>query len=238
MPDDCGNDKGGGLVTLIPNQQQQPSPVRQQILEPWDPNRDEFGGCNENLSDLGSHWFLSLTTYADNCTAQDAQNNGALSTRNTALSQKGVDRIVKEVHHELVMLPFYGVFDNLLYNVSPDGTVTLLGEASRPTLKSDAERAVREIEGVERVDNQIKVLTVSPNDDRIRRATYRKIFGHSVLSQYQLRAVPPIHIVVDNGHVKLEGVVARQMEKQVAGMQANSVSGVFSVENNLRVEND
>ena len=182
--------------------------------------------------------FLSLATYANNCTAQEAQNNSAQSTRSTALSQKGVDHIVKEVHHELVMLPFYGVFDNLLYNVSPDGTVTLLGEASRPTLKSDAERAVREIEGVERVDNQIKVLPVSPNDDRIRRATYRKIYGHSVLSQYQLRAVPPIHIIVENGHVTLEGVVARQMEKQVAGMQANSVSGVFSVENNLRVEND
>ena len=182
--------------------------------------------------------FLSLATYANNCTAQEAQNNSAQSTRSTALSQKGVDRIVKEVHHELVMLPFYGVFDNLMYKVSPDGTLTLLGEASRPTLKSDAERAVREIEGVERVDNQIKVLPVSPNDDRIRRATYRKIYGHSVLSQYQLRAVPPIHIVVDNGHVMLEGVVARQMEKQVAGMQANSVSGVFSVENNLRVEND
>ncbi len=182
--------------------------------------------------------FLNLATYANNCTAQEAQNNSAQSTRSTALSQKGVDRIVKEVHHELVMLPFYGVFDNLMYKVSPDGTLTLLGEASRPTLKSDAERAVREIEGVERVDNQIKVLPVSPNDDRIRRATYRKIYGHSVLSQYQLRAVPPIHIIVENGHLTLEGVVARQMEKQVAGMQANSVSGVFSVENNLRVEND
>jgi len=182
--------------------------------------------------------FLSVATYANDCNAQEAQNDSAHSTRSTALSQKGVDRVMKEVRHELVMLPFYGVFDNLLYNVSPDGTVTLLGEASRPTLKSDAERAVRHIEGVERVDNQIKVLPVSPNDDRIRRATYRKIYGHNVLSQYQLRAVPPIHIVVDNGHVTLEGVVARQMEKQVAGMQANSVSGVFSVENNLRVEND
>jgi hyperosmotically inducible protein len=182
--------------------------------------------------------FLSLATYANNCTAQEAQNNGAQSTRSTDLSQKGVDRIVKEAHHELVMLPFYGVFDNLLYKVSADGTLTLLGEVSRPTLKSDAERAVREIEGVERVDNQIKVLPVSHNDDRIRRATYRKIYGHSVLSQYQLRAVPPIHIIVENGHVTLEGVVARQMEKQVAGMQANSVSDVFSVENNLRVEND
>jgi hyperosmotically inducible protein len=116
--------------------------------------------------------------------------------------------------------------------------VTLLGDVSRPTLKSDAERAVKEIEGVGRVDNQIKVLPASPNDDRIRRATYRKIYGNTVLSQYQLRAVPPIHIVVENGNVKLEGVVARQIEKQIAGMQANSVSGVFSVENNLRVEND
>ena len=182
--------------------------------------------------------FFSLATYGNNCTAQEAQNDSAQSTRSASLSPKGVERVMKEVHHELVMLPFYGVFDNLLYKVSPDGTVTLLGEASRPTLKSDAERAVREIEGVERVDNQIKVLPVSPNDDRIRRATYRKIYGHSVLSQYQLRAVPPIHIIVENGHVTLEGVVARQMEKQVAGMQANSVSGVFSVENNLRVEND
>src|ERR1700687_269529 len=182
--------------------------------------------------------FLSVATYANNCTAQEAQNNSAQSTRSTALSQKGVDRIVKEVHHELVMLPFYGVFDNLMYKVSPDGTLTLLGEASRPTLKSDAERAVRHIEGVERVDNQIKVLPVSPNDDRIRRATYRQIYGHSVLQQYQLRAVPPIPLIVEERRVTLEGVVARQMEKQVAGMQANSVSGVFSVENNLRVEND
>src|ERR1039458_7459281 len=96
--------------------------------------------------------FLSLATYANDCTAQEAQNDSAQSTRSAALSSKGAERVMKEVHHELVMLPFYGVFDNLLYKVSPDGTVTLLGEASRPTLKSDAERAVREIEGVQRVD--------------------------------------------------------------------------------------
>jgi len=182
--------------------------------------------------------FLGMATYAVSPSPQESMNDSGQSTSSTALSQKGVDRIVKEVHHELVMLPFYGVFDNFEFKVSPDGTVTLLGEVSRPTLKSDAEKAVKGIEGVERVDNQIKVLPVSPNDDRLRRATYRKIYGHSVLSQYQLRAVPPIHIIVNNGHVTLEGVVARSMEKQVAGMQANSVSGVFSVENNLRVEND
>jgi hyperosmotically inducible protein len=153
-----------------------------------------------------------------------------------ALSQKGIDRIVKEVHHELVMLPFYGVFDNLAYKVDPDGTVTLLGQVSRPTLKSDAENAVKRIEGVEKVVNNIEVLPTSINDDRIRRDVYRAIYGNSVLSQYQLRAVPPIHIIVKNGHVALEGVVARAMDKQIAGMQANQVSGVFSVDNNLQVE--
>ena len=160
------------------------------------------------------------------------------STQNAPLSQKGIDRIVKEVHHELMMLPFYGVFDNLAYKVSPDGTVTLLGQVSRPTLKSDAENVVKRIEGVERVDNQIKVLPASPNDDRIRRATYRAIYGNEVLSQYALRAVPPIHIIVENGNVTLEGVVARRMDKQVAEMQAKSVPGVFSVNDNLKVEEE
>ena len=156
-----------------------------------------------------------------------------------ALSQKSIDRIIREVHHELVMLPFYGVFDNLAYKVDPDGTVTLLGQVSPvrgPTLKSDAENAVKRIEGVEKVVNNLEVLPLSSNDDRIRRATYRAIYGNSVLSQYQLRAVPPIHIIVKNGHVTLEGAVARPMDKQIAGMQANGVHGAFSVTNNLVVD--
>jgi hyperosmotically inducible protein len=155
-----------------------------------------------------------------------------------ALSPKGIDRIVKEVHHELVMLPFYGVFDNLAYKVDPDGTVTLLGQVARPTLKSDAENVVKRMEGVEKVVYNIEVLPTSINDDNIRRAVYRAIYGNSVLSQYQLRAVPPIHIIVKNGNVTLEGVVARAMDKQIAGMQANQVSGVFSVTNNLQVEEE
>ncbi|MGD0508184.1 MAG: BON domain-containing protein [Terriglobales bacterium] len=152
------------------------------------------------------------------------------------LPQKSYDRIVKEVRHELVMLPYYGVFDNLSYKVDPDGTVTLLGQVARPTLKSDAENVVKRIEGVAKVVNNIEVMPTSMNDDRIRRAAYRAIYGNSVLSQYQLRAVPPIHIIVNNGHITLEGVVARQMDKQIAGMQANSVQGAFSVTNNLVVE--
>ncbi len=160
---------------------------------------------------------------------QDNQPTGVLS-------QKSIDRIYKEVRHELVMLPYYGVFDNLAYKVDPDGTVTLLGQVARPTLKSDAENVVKRIEGVEKVVNNIEVLPPSPADDRIRRAAYRAIYGNDVLSEYQLRAVPPIHIIVNNGHITLEGIVARQMDKQIAGVQANSVPGTFSVTNNLVVE--
>ena len=177
--------------------------------------------------------ILSMTIFSMAALAshaiQDNQPTGALS-------QKSIDRIIKEVHHELVMLPFYGVFDNLAYKVDPDGTVTLLGQVARPNLKSDAEKSVKGIEGVEKVVNNIEVLPTSINDDRIRRAAYRAIYGNSVLSQYQLRAVPPIHIIVKNGNITLEGVVARQMEKQIAGMQANGVQGAFSVTNNLVVE--
>lgn len=160
----------------------------------------------------------------------------AVAQNRETLSPKSVDRITRDVRHELVMLPFYGVFDNLAYKVDTDGTVTLLGQVARPTLKSDAENSVKRIEGVEKVVNNIDVLPTSINDDRIRRAAYRSIYGNSVLSPYQLRAVPPIHIIVKNGHITLEGVVARNMDKQIAGTQANSVSGAFSVTNNLRVE--
>jgi len=162
---------------------------------------------------------------------QDNQPTGASN-------QKSIDRIYKEVRHELVMLPYYGVFDNLAYKVDPDGTVTLIGQVVNPTLKSDAENVVKRIEGVEKVVNTIEVLPPAPNDDRIRRDTYRAIYGNSVLSMYQLRAVPPIHIIVKNGNITLEGVVARAMDKQVAGVQANSVPGAFSVTNNLVVEEE
>ena len=153
----------------------------------------------------------------------------------SAQNNRGPDRIAKEVRHELVMLPYYNVFDNLAFKV--DGsTVTLLGQVTRPTLKSDAERVVKGIEGVETVVNKIEVLPVSPNDERIRAAVYRAIYGHTALNRYGLQAVPPIHIIVNNGNVTLEGVVASEADKNIANIQANSVPGVFSVKNNLRVE--
>lgn len=150
-------------------------------------------------------------------------------------SPKTQERIVKEVHHVLVMLPFYSLFDNLSYKVE-GSTVTLMGQTVRPTIKSDAERAVKRIEGVEKVVNDIEVLPVSPNDDRIRRAVYRAIYSQPGLDMYALRAVPTIHIIVKNGNVTLEGAVGTQMDKTRAGVAANGVSGVFSVTNNLRVD--
>ena len=152
-----------------------------------------------------------------------------------ASSDTAQNRLVKEVRHELVMLPYYGVFDNLSYKV--DGaTVTLLGQVTRPTLKSDAERTVKRIEGVEVVVNNIEVLPLSPNDDRIRRAVYRAIYSQNGLDRYSLMAVPSIHIIVSNGQVRLEGVVANQGDKNLANITANGVSGVFSVTNNLALE--
>jgi hyperosmotically inducible protein len=149
-------------------------------------------------------------------------------------SQKGQDRLVKEVRHELVMLPYYSVFDDLAYKVDGD-TVTLFGAVTRPTLKSDAENAVKKIEGVERVVNNIEVLPVSPNDDQIRRAVYRAIYSQPGLDMYSLRAVPSIHIIVKSGNVTLTGAVANQGDKDRANIAANGVSGVFSVKNDIQV---
>src|ERR1700676_3899342 len=151
------------------------------------------------------------------------------------LSDRAQNRVEREVRHELVTLPFYGVFDNLAFKVN-GGTVTLIGQVSRPTLKTDAERAVERIEGVERVINRIEVLPLSPYDDRIRLATYRAIYGHTALNRYALQAIPPIHIIVKNGNVTLEGVVANEGDRNIADIRARSVPGVFSVTNNLRVE--
>ncbi len=144
--------------------------------------------------------------------------------------------LASEVRHELVMLPYYSIFDNLSYRV--DGSVvTLFGQVTRPTLKSDAENVVKRIEGVTRVINDIEVLPLSPMDDRIRIAEARAIYGFPSLNRYALGALPPIHIIVKNGNVTLEGVVSSQADKNTAGIRANGVPGVFSVKNNLRVEN-
>jgi hyperosmotically inducible periplasmic protein len=143
--------------------------------------------------------------------------------------------LTNQVRHELVMLPFYSVFDNLEYRV--DGTkVTLLGQVVRPDLKDDAGKAVKHIEGVTVVDNQLEVLPTSFNDDHIRRAEFRAIYSFPSLQMYSLRSVPPIHIIVNNGHVTLEGSVSTEGAKDTANVVANRVPGVFSVTNDLQVD--
>lgn len=150
------------------------------------------------------------------------------------VSPKAVERIQKEVRHELVMLPFLDVFDNLAYKV--DGyNVTLFGQVTNPTVKSDAEASVKKIEGVEKVDNQIEVLPVSIMDDGLRRRLFRAIYGYGPLQKYALPTIKPIRIIVKNGHVTLEGVVNNEGDKNIANIRANGVPGVFSVTNNLVV---
>ena len=141
----------------------------------------------------------------------------------------------KEVRHELIMLPYLGVFDNLEYRV--DGSVvTLSGHVTRPTLKADAGRVVNMIEGVAMVNNKIEVLPLSSNDDHLRRSLYKAIYGYPALNRYALPVLKPIRIIVKNGHVTLAGVVANTTDKNIANIRANGVHGVFSVTNNLNVE--
>jgi hyperosmotically inducible protein len=143
-------------------------------------------------------------------------------------------RIGQEVRHELVMLPYLGVFDNLAYRVDGNA-VTLFGQVTRPTLKTGAERVVQRIEGVDRVDNQIEVLPLSAHDDRLRIGLYRAIYGYTPLNRYALPVLKPIRIIVKNGNVTLEGVVDRETDKNLVNIRANGVHGVFSVTNKLQV---
>ena len=148
-------------------------------------------------------------------------------------------RIVREVRHELVTLPYYGVFDWLEYVVQPDNKVVLRGQVVRPTTKSDAENRVKDIEGVSGVVNEIEVLPLSPNDDRLRRALYRAIYGqNSPLFRYAMQSVPPIHIVVRNGRATLKGVVANKGDANLAYIRARGVPGLFDVKNELKIESE
>jgi hyperosmotically inducible protein len=150
------------------------------------------------------------------------------------ISPKGIERIQREVRHEILMLPYFGVFDYIAFKVD-NSTVTLLGQVTRPTLKSDAEKVVKDIEGVEKVDNQIDVLPPSPADDRIRLALFRAIYDFPSLQRYALPVVKPIRIIVKNGRVSLEGVVDNEADKNTVGIRANSVPGIFEVKNDLQV---
>ncbi len=146
--------------------------------------------------------------------------------------------LIQEVRHQLVMLPYYSIYDNLSFEVKGSDTVVLSGQATRPGLKSDAESAALRLEGVAKVINEIEVLPFSPSDDRIRIAVFRALWSEPGLERYLARAVSPIHIVVKNGNVTLVGIVATPMDKNLAGLAANGVPGTFSVKNDLKVEKE
>jgi len=148
---------------------------------------------------------------------------------------KANQNLVREVRHQLLLLPYYSVFDNLAFKVDGDH-VTLEGQVTNPTLKHDAEAVVKGIEGVSGVTNNIEVLPPSPMDDQLRHAVYRAIYGDPTLSKYGWSSMPTIHIIVKNGHVSLEGVVDNETDKNIAGVRANTVPNVFEVKNNLVVK--
>ncbi|HEX3106900.1 MAG TPA: BON domain-containing protein [Terriglobales bacterium] len=159
----------------------------------------------------------------------------AFSAQSAMASLRGTQAIEKQVRHELNMLPYVNAFDYMTFTVDDNGTVTLNGQVTNPVLRSDANNVVKRIEGVERVDNQIQVLPVSFFDDGLRVRLFRSIYGYPTLQKYVLGVQKPIRIIVQNGHVTLMGVVDNEMDRNIAGMRANGVPGVFSVDNQLQV---
>jgi hyperosmotically inducible periplasmic protein len=164
----------------------------------------------------------------------DEATSQTLAAREPESPSKARQSLEQRVRSGLLKLPYYGVFDHLAFQIDGD-RVTLIGDVTWPVLKTDAERAVKRVEGVAAVSNNIKVLPLSPNDDRIRLAAYRAIYGHSALAPYRLSPHPPIRIIVENGNITLKGIVATELDRTMAHMQANSVPGAFSVTNNLEV---
>jgi hyperosmotically inducible periplasmic protein len=183
--------------------------------------------------------FVSIPPHAAPA-PQKKGNKPRLESRPRAESKaRDLAYLTKEIRKELVTLPYFSVFDWLEGNVESDGTVHLRGQVTRPTLKSDAQRRVEKVEGVDRVINRIEVLPLSPNDDRLRRAVFRELFNfNSPLFRYGQQPVPPIHIIVNRGRLTLKGVVANKGDSDLANIKARGVSGLFEVKNELRIERD
>lgn len=189
---------------------------------------------NQTIHRLGGIflvWTLMLAPMANQVQAKQTTN----PSQDKVVPVPVLSPLEDAVRHELIMLPYYGVFDNLTFKVDGD-KVELSGQVTRPILALDAQRVVERIKGVSQVINHVEVLPLSPNDDRIRLRVYRKVYGDSAMALYAIQPVPPIRIIVKNGDVTLEGVVSRPMDKIIANIEANTVAGVFSVTNNLRVQ--
>jgi len=182
------------------------------------------------MKDTALRFVLTLGMLLVGVASMMAQDQSQLH----AAPAMSTDRIAKEVRHELLMLPYYDVFDNIQYKVE-GYNVTLIGYVTNPAVKSDAGNAVKRVEGVETVNNEIEVLPPSPMDNQIRRRVFRAVYGFPPLQKYDMPVIKPIRIIVKGGHVTLEGVVDNETDKNSAGIRANSVPGIFSVKNNLQV---
>ncbi len=188
--------------------------------------------CNFTFS--GTKW-LAVLLFATALSGGVPLIAGAATRASTKAANRSLS---EEVRHQLVLLPWYSVFDNLEFQIKDGNEVVLSGQVVQPVLKSDAAKAVNRVSGVSKVEDKIQVLPVSPYDNRLRIAEFRAIYDNDQLYRYALQAVPPIHIIVDNGRVTLIGIVATKSDKDVAGIMANEVPGVFGVTNDLTVEQD
>ena len=189
--------------------------------------------CNRKLRALVI--FFTISVFASGVTCNGFGASTTKANPQGALSA----RVIRQVRHELVTLPYYGVFDWLQFEVRSDNTVVLRGEVVKPSTKSDAEARVKDVDGVSKVVNQIEILPLSPQDDRLRRAVYRKLYGYdSPLFRYAVQSIPSIHIIIKNGHATLKGVVANKGDAQLAYMRARSVPGLFNVKTELQLENE
>lgn len=168
------------------------------------------------------------------CAGMMASAFSFATAQSAVSSDPGTERITKAVRHELNMIPYVNAFDYMAFTVD-DNTVTLTGDVTNPVIKSEAANVLKRIEGVERVDNQIQVLPLSPMDEGLRVRLFRTIYGYPSLQKYEMGVNKPIRIIVENGHVTLMGVVDNQTDKNVAGIRANGVPGIFSVDNQLKV---
>lgn len=163
------------------------------------------------------------------------QGQGPSGKKPASTEEKYALTLEHEIHHQIQVLPFYSVFDHIGFKL--DGAkVTLTGQVLRPTLKEHAEAAVRSLEGVTVVVNQIELLPASPGDDELRRNIYRAVYEDPVLARYAAQTLPAIHIIVKNGNVVLEGFVESATDKTLAGTRAAGVANVAHVGNNLIVQ--
>ena len=178
------------------------------------------------------HW----DAYAPFSQGASSQAPGAVqhTSTQTSTQEKSTSPVEREIHHQLLLLPYYSVFDNLEFSLS-GSKVILVGQVVRPTLKANAEAAVKSIEGVVTVDNRIEVLPVSAADDDLRAAIYRAVFEDDELKKYGSETLPTLHILVKNGHVSLAGFVDSEGDKNLAATRTRGVANVGAVRNDLAV---